>query len=377
MIEERNAIFSKTHTECYGEWDFTDADTQEHLHSIHPYPARMIPQIADKAICNWSKPGDTVLDPFAGCGTVLLESVLSGRNAIGVDTNPVSKIICEAKTAKYTETDLKTLKEFLNNFDDLYRTAAPNIPNYPKNSYWFDEKAIIELGKIKTCIEQLKDNSYKMAICIFSAIIVRISYQDSDTRYSRKQYEYTSGQAKELYKNKLEKAIIAIEETKSYNKSDAKIYIADGRNLDMISDESINLIITSPPYLNAYDYHKYHRHRIEWIDGDASFARKNEIGKHDEFTKKGAQPEPYFDDMTLCFKEWYRVMKKDSYALIVIGDSIVNKKPVEVADRFIKIATEIGFENTKNWIRNLNINKKSFNQQARIKQEHVILLHKV
>lgn len=376
MINKRDAIFSESSIKHYNEWDFTDAETQDHLHAIHPYPARMIPQIADKAIHDWSDEGDTVLDPFAGCGTVLLESILMGRNAIGVDTNPVAKIICDAKTARYSDSDLDSLIDFLTRIDGLYMTAFPDIPDYSKSNYWFDTNAIIELGKIRACIRTLDGNAAKMATCVFSSIIVKISYQDSDTRYSRKYYDYIPGQALSLYKNKLKNAINAIKQTKDCKKANCITYNADGRRLGMISDESIDLIVTSPPYLNAYDYHKYHRHRIEWIDGDSSFARLNEIGKHDEFTRKNADPSSYFNDMTLCLKEWYRVLDRNSYALIIIGDSIVNKQPVMVADKLIGIAKEIGFDQTERWVRNLNINKKSFNQQARIKQEHMILLLK-
>jgi len=67
------------------EWDFKGEDTKEHLHALHPYPARFIPQIPRKAILMYSKSGEVVLDPFCGCGTTLLESILLGRQAVGVD----------------------------------------------------------------------------------------------------------------------------------------------------------------------------------------------------------------------------------------------------------------------------------------------------
>ena len=80
--------------------------------------------------------------------------------------------------------------------------------------------------------------------------------------------------------------------------------------------------------------------------------------------------------MTLCFKEWYRVLKDDGRCLIVVGDAIVSGKPVPVADFFTTIMRNIGFSIEKHWIRNLNVNRKSFNAQARIDQEHVLLYKK-
>jgi ubiquinone/menaquinone biosynthesis C-methylase UbiE len=105
-----------------------------------------------------------------------------------------------------------------------------------------------------------------------------------------------------------------------------------------------------------------------------SFARDLEIGKHDIFSRPKAKPDRYFDDMELCFKEWHRVLKRGSHALIVIGDAIVSGKPVSVGDEFIMSAENIGFSCEDRWIRKIEKNKKSFNQQARIDEEHVILL---
>jgi len=71
------------------DWTFRKANTHEHIHGIHPYPARMIPQIARKLIKIYSKPDDIVLDPFCGSGSVLAEANMLGRRAIGIDINPL------------------------------------------------------------------------------------------------------------------------------------------------------------------------------------------------------------------------------------------------------------------------------------------------
>jgi len=61
------------------EWNFHEEETKEHLHSLHPYPAKFIPQIPRRAIELWTKPGDLVYDPFNGCGTTVFEASLAGR----------------------------------------------------------------------------------------------------------------------------------------------------------------------------------------------------------------------------------------------------------------------------------------------------------
>lgn len=374
---ERKAIYSTLeNVDESTEWDFSEAIDETELHSIHPYPAKMIPALAHKAIVDYSKPGDVVLDPFAGCGTVLLESSLLGRKSIGIDTNPVSILISKAKTNLYSEDDLNQLRIFLDTFDSKIKEVKPMIPDYQSINYWFDPIAVEDLGTIRGSIDSLSGSARDLAMCVFSSIIVRISYQDSDTRYSRKKYDYEPESAIKLYKTKLGAAIETVSKTAPLMSYSSDLFLQDGRKISNIRSNSVSLIVTSPPYLNAYDYHKYHRHRIHWIGYDPVFTRTNEIGQHDQFTKKYATPDQYFEDMTRCFEEWYRVLKDDGRCLIVVGDAIVSGKPVPVADLFTTIMTNIGFSIEKHWIRNLNVNRKSFNAQARIDQEHVLLFKK-
>lgn len=379
----RRAIFSReNHIKVRkngNEWDFHNENTQQHLHALHPYPARFIPQIPRQAVLRWTEENDMVLDPFCGCGTTLLESILLNRPAIGIDNNAVACLISKAKTIAYKKSDLNTLREFERNLNSslqssfLYQTS---IPEYDSLEYWFDKKAVSDLGKLKWAITQLPNKSKTLAMALLSSIIVNVSFQDSDTRYTRNIKPYNSELAIKLFKSKLRDTINRLVEIINVHKAKCEVYQGDSRYLNKIKDNTIKLIVTSPPYLNAYDYHKYHRHRLHWIDGDVAFARDLEIGKHDIFSRPKAKPDRYFDDMEECFKEWYRVLRKGGRALIVIGDAIVSGKPVSVGDEFIKSAEDIGFDCENRWIRKIEKNRKSFNQKARIDEEHVILLYR-
>lgn len=379
MIKNKTAICSVGKTEEYRkngvEWNFHDEDTQQHLHALHPYPARFIPQIPRQAIMRWANSGDTILDPFCGCGTTLLESSLLGRPAIGIDNNEIACLISRAKTTRYSSADVQILNEFTSNLEDILQSYSSDYwtPNYNNFLYWFDEKAIIDLGRLRTAIDDLSKNPKLLSLAVFSSIIVRASNQYSDTRYVHISKFYISESAIKWFKAKLKDTIDRLNEIIDLPRECCKVYLDDTRNMHKIDDESISLIVTSPPYLNAYDYHKYHRHRLHWVGGNVEFARDYEIGKHDVFTRPRATPDRYFEDMKQCFSEFYRVLNPRGRALVVIGDAIVSGKPVPVGDLFVKICQNIGLECENRYIREIPKNRKSFNQQARINEEHILL----
>jgi len=150
-----------------------------------------------------------------------------------------------------------------------------------------------------------------------------------------------------------------------------------GNCIDMLKTlpgECAQLVVTSPPYLNAYDYHKYHRQRLHWIDGSVEMARDLEIGSHDEFTKQNATPHQYFVDMEACFQEWGRVLRRQGRCIVVVGDAIVSKQPVAVGDRFCDMLEDVGIVVERRAIRALQSTKRAFNvRNSRITHEHVIV----
>lgn len=132
------------------DWEYADADTQYHVHGMHLYPARMIPQIANRLIRENSSKGETVLDPFCGSGSVLVEALILGRNAVGIDINPLAIMIAKAKTTTIHPSELaSTIDEVLENVRQriLLNRKGKYKPSifYFKNIYhWFKKDVIAD-----------------------------------------------------------------------------------------------------------------------------------------------------------------------------------------------------------------------------------------
>jgi DNA modification methylase len=358
-------------------WNFHLEKTKEHLHTLHPYPAKFIPQIPRKAICDWSVKGELIYDPFCGCGTTLLEASLLGRPSVGTDNNAVAVLVTAAKIAIYKSGHIQKLQKFVKRVeDDLVKAPArvDLIPTSKNFNYWFSEGVLDRLAALKGMIFDEIEPMRTILLACFSSIIVRVSYQDSDTRYARIEKQIDPKVVGLAFITKLRDVLNGLSEINSSGREMASVHQADARSVSFIADGSVSLIVTSPPYLNAYDYHKYHRQRIHWVDGDVAFARDLEIGSHDEFTKPNAKPDQYFVDMAECFREWARVLKWGGRCLVLIGDAIVTKSPVYVADTFIDLAVTCGLELESRCIRELMSTKRAFNvRNSRMSHEHLLL----
>jgi site-specific DNA-methyltransferase (cytosine-N4-specific) len=373
-VRPRSAVYGTAPPSSEESWDFHAEPTQEHLHALHPWPARFVPQIPRRAIARWTRPGERVLDPFAGGGTTLLEAALADRPSTGIDNNAVACLVARAKTRAWRRVDLEPLRTLARALarGDALGTAA-DVPDYPNRDHWFSPEALQDLGQLRARVRAEPEPRRTLALAVFSSIVLRASRQDSDTRYARTDRVYRSGSALRWFARRLEDATERAAALVGRPRARADVLHADARALAGVPPGSVSLVVTSPPYLNAYDYHKYHRHRLHWIDGDVAMARDLEIGKHDTFTRPGARPDAYFDDLTRCFRAWRRVLVPGGRVLLVVGDAIVGGEPVAVADELVARLAAEGFRLEHHLVRRLETARKSFNPAARIDREHVLV----
>jgi len=357
---------------------------------VHPYFASFHPSVPGTLIEWFTKKNDVVLDPFCGSGTTLVQAKLASRKAIGIDANPIACLISKVRTTKINNQRLgksfDILKKIERDVDVVYKDnknienalSELKIPKIHNLDHWFKKEVLFELGIIKKRLDQVEDedlrNIYKVA---FSNIIVRVSNQSHETRYARKEKDYLPYDAFARFQLKLESIVNEIKlYSNSIESNSCKIICEDLRNHIGLDKESVDAVVTSPPYLNAWDYHLYQRFRLYWLGYKPNELRDIEIGAHLTHYQDPKAVERYSSDMSLCFKNIQNVLKKGKKCAIVIGDSIVHGKNVNIGKLLEKLAIDFGFSCEKNYRQTVFGPHYSQHNRNRKKLESILILEK-
>lgn len=377
------------------DWDFVDAQTSYLTHSIHPYPAKFIPQIPNTLIQELSSVGEIILDPFCGSGTTLVEGVRLRRHAVGVDANPLACLLSQAKTTVVDENEVAPLRELVEEFLILSQQMSvaelplfPDLPALPFTSKhppfkgaedWFDAHVIDELAFAKEkCLALESEVLRNLALVAFSSIIVTVSRQDSDTRYVRRDKNIAPGETLRLFSRALEQVTQRVVEFSSEAEKRFTARVIEADILDEPDVGIVDLVVCSPPYPNAYSYHLYHRTRMLWMDMDQPRFKKQEIGSHRKYSSKGqnaATVETFRGELETILRWLSRHLRQYRHACFVIGDSIIKGELIPNSELLMQVAEGIGFEVEADIERELQSNKKYFNPKiGRIKTEHIVIL---
>ena len=140
--------------------------------------------------------------------------------------------------------------------------------------------------------------------------------------------------------------------------------------------QSIGLVITSPPYPNAYSYHLYHRNRMLWLGMDPDTFKRDEIGSHRKYSRKqnGETEETFFKEMVQVFSTLHTALRPDAFCCVVIGDSLVRGRIIANDQLMLRVASETGFTARLQLQRALQQTKRAFNPKiGRIATEHILI----
>lgn len=355
------------------------------LHRLDKYPAKMIPQMAQFLIEIASEPGDTVLDPFCGSGTVVREAMVLGRNAIGLDVNPLATLFTRAKVGGYSQ-DL--LERQMSQLSESFKTATDGFDlAFPNAEYWFTPATLRKLGTIRAVVDslaqQLSSPYPEFWRTVFASIVRQSSRADTrgpkpfiskDARESRK------GRHFDPFKLFAQAASTRIELLTSINDTagNGRVEVIQGSATDLhsrIQPNSVDAIVTSPPYLNAQDYYRSCKLEL-WVVGllgtDAlrKWAREELIGSDRISIDSGLFDIPmvsptsvalrerlvsvspksacvltkYTLDMANVFSKMAQVLKPGGQCAIVSGDNTLSNLPISTHQIITELAMKSGFQ---------------------------------
>lgn len=374
------------------DWGFHDDPTNLETHGLHPYPAKFPPPLPARLIEILTEPGQTVLDPFCGSGTTLVEALRLDRGAVGVDVNPIGVVASKAKThlldPSGREALLALIKRLQADADrasgtDTLMSAvmlvceprpAPPIPNLEN---WFEPTAIEEIGLVLARIDEIEATIPRdIARACLSAILVQVSNQDSETRYTAKPRGLKPGEVLDRCARKITEVLKSHEGWARVRHSRrCEVLLGDARALAPDAVGVVHAVITSPPYANAFDYHLYHRHRMFWLGYDPGRVRTLEIGSHLNHQREADGVASYTADMKACMHSLARCTRPGTPAAFVVGDSVFHGEVVDNARILIEGAREAGFRCIAHAQRAIHPIKRSMIGPARrARIEHVILL---
>jgi len=368
-------------------FDFEGEDTSYLTHAFHPYPAKFPPQLPRALLAEFARPGERVLDPFCGSGTTLVEARLQGIHSTGVDINGLACLLSKVKSTPLSPQALQLVTRTFHTIDEeswlwqMGKASPVSIPNIEGLDHWFQPNVTRELAFIrKTILSVGNPDAQDFLKIVLSAIIVRVSNQESDTRFAAIKKNIPDGFTFKIFLERGRDFLTRMMDFSKLARKEASVSVhnADARDLSFLESASFDLIITSPPYANTYDYYLYHKFRKRWLDIDVVFAQYNEIGSRREFSSLKKQPQKWIADLEKCLGEMVRVLKPHKPAFIVIGDSVIQKKRLKMDEIIADLAPRVGFRVCDIVSSDLATHSKLFNPAftQRGKKEHLIYLEK-
>ena len=340
-------------------------DTTYATHGYHRYPAKFIPQLARNMILQYTEEGDVVADVFAGCGTTLVEAKIHGRLSVGIDINPIATLITKVKIKPILpstlEREFDALQEKINSKESV-NGLDPN----ERIDFWFREEEKYKIAFLLENITSIKNkDAQRFFYCAFSNILKNCSIWMQKSikptrdfsKLPRDPFSEFNKQVKRMMRGNTE--YYKILKDNHQLRFPCNIFCRDALDTKIQSD-SVDCIVTSPPYMTSYEYADIHQLAAFWLKKTTNLNdfRKKFVGssykREKDLTlihglardiyedlkvqdgKKAESIAAYFSDMQKIFHEMHRILKHRGRACIVIGNTKLKGVDILNAQVFIE-----------------------------------------
>ena len=381
--------------------------------SIYKYPAKFIPQVIAFVLKNYGTPGMKVFDPFAGYGTVGLVAKIYGFNYELWDLNPMLEVIHNTATIGKPRLTITELIELIESVKNSNREFLPNWNNL---NYWFPNEFLPVLSKAWGFVhsERRKENKYLLLIPLLK-VTRYFSWSDEKvhklyrSKYSRQKIEnLLKGNWKNIFYRMLQEEVLSL-----YNKlfeyeklHPKKVEYKVKSGIDTLTtelNEKVDILITSPPYLQAQEYIRSTKLELFWLGYNEAYIKNlsdkeipyREVPKIKvysstffEYRKKIKEKhlkfiyDQYFYAILSCFSRLGEKVK--NYMCIFVGPAKVRNIPIPIDEIIIEHLREFGWKHEVTFIDRIlsrvmfesKINPASGREDSRIKTEHLVVLKK-
>lgn len=379
-VNVEQAITSFENTPISADWAFSEAkrsDTSYITHGYHRYPAKFIPQLARRLIETYSEPNDMVLDPFCGCGTTLVESVVAKRYSYGSDINPIAIMMTKAKTQHLDPADLElAFHQIQYEVAPLFAASKVSLPENERIDYWFKKEQITDLSRLLNAIQNLSNADARLFfLCGFSNILKNCSIWNQRYNKPARDLNKKIPDVMRTFNRQIRMMMrgnAAFRSLMDGQTRPARAECRDSRWLPL-EEGSVDLVVTSPPYVTSYEYGDLHQLSMLWLEGltdlrgfreqfiGSSLKRlESEIEESQRFThssiaseigrklqrkdsKTASSAMKYFESMYEIWLELHRVVRMGGKVCIVIGNTRLKGVEIKNAEVFAEQLQGLGF----------------------------------
>ncbi len=377
--------------------------------AIYKYPAKFIPQVIAYVIKKYAKPGMKIFDPFAGYGTVGVVSRVYGYNYELWDLNPIINVIHDTAIMSAPKINiLELMKEIKNSKEEF-------VPKWHNLNYWFPEEFLAVLSKAWGFVHSLADERKYMLLIPLINVTRYFSYGDEKvhklykSKYSRRKIEELmkknwESQFYDMLEKEISKLLNKVWEYNRLNPKQVKYKIRSGVDiLETRLENNVNILITSPPYLQAQEYIRSTKLELFWLGYEESYIKelsKKEIPYRSVNTIK-IYSEKYYkfrdkikeNHLKILYDRYFHAILNafsilgenvNDYLCIFVGPAKIRTTSIPIDEIVIEHLKEFGWEHKVTFIDKIvsrvmfesDINPASGEKDSRIKTEHLVVLKK-
>jgi DNA modification methylase len=350
--------------------------TTAFTHGLHRFAAKFVPQVPAWALDTFGGRGAVVLDPFMGSGTTLVEGVVRGGTSIGVDIDPLARFIARAKVRPVDHERIDELGRLL---AARWRGPAAEpllpMPDVPNFAHWFGEPQWGWLQSLWDSIGALEcnDDERDFLLVVFSSVLRWVSNADDQSQktYVSGTFRKTPPAVPDVFWRFLRRAVDGLADLNRKRHSEALAVIPDDADATQLhlAPGSVDLAVTSPPYLDSVDYPYNMMLEYFWLgpflgvpDRRAFNAlRRRPIGAKNPCERGELPPAlagvvpldamplarrlaatTYFALMEQHFSEMARVLKPGARYVFIVGNSQTTSGVVPLHDALVRLAADAG-----------------------------------